>query len=81
MMLSAAIIYLAICSARRRIASTYPYNLLKLNGDYFAVNVRTYVDPWPFHLLSRALQNVHPQCNHCSVLRCNTFSPFANNRR
>ena len=45
MMLSAAIIDLAIGSARRIIVSTYAYNFLKLNRHYLAVNERTYVDP------------------------------------
>ena len=74
-MLSAAIIDLAMSSARRIIVSTYAFNFLKLNRHYLAVNERTYVDPQPFHPLSRAQQNDHPQCNHCSVLRCNTFQP------
>ena len=45
MMLSAAIIDLAIGSARGIIVSTYPCNFLKLNLNYLAVSERTYVDP------------------------------------
>lgn len=45
MMLSAAIIDLAIGSASGIILSTYPYNFLKLNRNYLVVNEKTYVDP------------------------------------
>ena len=45
MMLSAAIIDLAMSSARRIIVSTYAFNFLKLNRHYLAVNERTYEDP------------------------------------